>query len=538
VSNARSARGSAPSGVPASGPPTSVDTAQVANTSASDAHSESTSTSRVIARCGLGAFAVQLLGFGALSVFRYQRFNLGTDFAIYSQAWTQIGRGHLSPQLTVYGFSFLRSNAELITWPLALFYPMFRSPIFLLWLQDAALVGTSCVSFVWLMEFLQRRAIPAKPMLALGLGSLLVLLINPETYATAALDFHFEPLVALFAVLAARDLWNGRPRRPWLWLGLCLLCGDVGGLVVVGVGLSAMLASRSTRRAGVLAVVIGVGWVSLISLIGANQGATLRTGYAYLAARQTLPAGFAGGVAVAAGLIAHPGRPAHMLISRRSAIYTHLRPVGVVGVLSPWGFGVPFITLLSATLQHSSTFIVTAFQNVTVFPFVLFGTVSLLVAVSAVQWKGRPVGTLVALVAGLALLANGAVNAIERLPDAPKANATAAFVSASEAGVLRHVLAQTRRDAEVVASVPIVGRFAQRTYVYQYLGPAQQIPIHAADVVVILDIRHTLQIATAAQATAAFTYLVAQHAQVLVNSDDVLAVEWHPPEGTKNVQLP
>jgi hypothetical protein len=139
---------------------------------------------------------------------------------------------------------------------------------------------------------------------------------------------------------------------------------------------------------------------------------------------------------------------------------------------------------------------------------------------------------------GIVLLGNSLVNAIERLPDAPTANAAAMFIPAAEATVLHRVLAETPPDAEVIASVPIAGRFAQRKYVYQYLGPGQAIPIKARDVVVVLDAEHTQQIATAAQATAAIRYLQGMHARLLVRSENVLAVAWHPPRGTTRVRLP
>ena len=41
----------------------------------------------------------------------------------------------------------------------------------------------------------------------MALGTLVILLANPWTYETIAFDFHFEPLAALFVVLAGRDLW-------------------------------------------------------------------------------------------------------------------------------------------------------------------------------------------------------------------------------------------------------------------------------------------------------------------------------------------
>ena len=50
---------------------------------------------------------LQLVGMFVLSTLQYDRFNLTSDFAAYSQAWTAIGHGHLDPTTRFWGFSVL-----------------------------------------------------------------------------------------------------------------------------------------------------------------------------------------------------------------------------------------------------------------------------------------------------------------------------------------------------------------------------------------------------------------------------------------------
>jgi hypothetical protein len=201
-------------------------------------------------------------------------------------------------------------------------------------------------------------------------------------YYTAALDFHLEATATFFAVFAAYDIWAGRYRRAWIWIALCLLCGDLGGLCIAGVGISAVLAGRTTRRLGVLVAVVGVVWVGLISALHANQGSLLNE-YAYLAGRSTLPTGAGGALLVLGGLITHPGRAFDVLKDKARLIWRYLPPGGVIGIITPWGIGVPAIVLLSSALQANVLFIGEPFQQFAVVPFVLIGSVALLTALVA-----------------------------------------------------------------------------------------------------------------------------------------------------------
>jgi hypothetical protein len=53
----------------------------------------------------MALFAIQFTVLVGLSVLLYRRFTLGIDFAIYGQAFSQIGQGHLNPYCTVCGYS-------------------------------------------------------------------------------------------------------------------------------------------------------------------------------------------------------------------------------------------------------------------------------------------------------------------------------------------------------------------------------------------------------------------------------------------------
>ena len=115
--------------------------------------------------------------------------------------------------------------------------------------------------------------------------------------------------------------------------------GRSAAITIIGLGLSAVLAGHASRRTGGLLILAGLGWLGLIDLIGANAGSALQY-YAYLAGRSSLPAG-SGLLLVAAGIVTHPQRVFTQLHLRMHYIWTLIRPVGIVGLASAWGFGAP-----------------------------------------------------------------------------------------------------------------------------------------------------------------------------------------------------
>lgn len=495
---------------------------------------------------------IQLAVLLLVSGFAYRRFNLGIDFATYSQAWSQIGLGDLNPFSTIVGTTFLHINFELLLWPVSLLYLLVRQPTLLLIVQDLALAGTGLVCLVWCSELLERKAVGRGPALALMVGAMALWVANPASYAVANQDFHFEAVAAMFAVLAARDLWGGRSARSWWWVAGCLLCGENGGLYVVGLGISCLLAGRPSRRRGLLLIGAGVVWLVLIAALGANKGPG--EGYAWLARRRVLPAGVAGPLLVVGGLLSDPGRAWHVVVGDRlSLLYGWLRPSGVIGIVSPWGLGVPLVALVASSLQQSDIFLELAFQNYVVYAFLLFGTVSVLVWMLSPpshrpsplhrlehSWARRPHTALRSAVAGalwVAVLVGAFFYTSEELPLTYETHGIQGVVAAAPAAALGQALEETPASAEVVAPTVIVGRFGERRYIYQYLVPGEAMPVSAPDVVVVLSWSYGVPVPPA-DAWAAGRQLRHDGWRTLVDRAGIWALEGHPPPGTRSLTLP
>jgi hypothetical protein len=485
---------------------------------------------RGLRTAGLTVVGVQLLVSLSLTTFLFHRFHLIEDFGIFNQAWTLIGQGHLNPYNSIYGFPFYKSHFELIMWPLALTHVLYAQPVVLLWFQALTAAATELVVFFWILEHLERREVPRRVVVGVGCAVLAVILVNPLLWSTVSFDFHFESTATLFAVLAARALYRGRCTTAWIWIGMTLLCGDVAALYVVGVGLSALLAGRSTRRQGLLIIAAGLAWLAMISLIGANLGSSMND-YAYLAGRTTLPAG--GGIAlVVVGALTHPGRAFHVVGPRLHALWDVIEPAGVIGLASAWGFGVPAVVLVSSVLNSSPVYIEVPFQNFAVFPFLLFGTVSVLVWV-ADRLSGRwavpvVVGVLFALIA----LVTGVNSSHTIVRTAVHDGATA-----SQAAVLRAVLQRTPGDAEVASSLRVVGRFSSRQFVY-LIGPSTAaIPVNARELVVVVAVTSGIDATQPDQAASIVSTFTRRRypTQVLANSDGIYAFKVTVPTGVSTI---
>ncbi len=484
---------------------------------------------RVVRTAALAVAGVWAVALGSFSALIYHRVDLGEDFGVYSQAWTRIGEGHLHPYSTVYGYPFLKGDFELIVWPLALLHLITTQAIVLLWVQDLAIAGCAFVTVVWAMEILEHRGVAARVSTAVGACVLIAFILNPNTYGTVAFDVHLEPVSTLFLVLAARDLWAGRTRRSWLWIAGALTCGSFAAITLTGVGLSAVLAGRATRRSGVSIIALGVVWLGLISLLHANQGSGIAN-YAYLAGRSTItsPSGMA---LVVAGIASHPWRLFDQLSRRLGDMFLLIKPVGIIGIASAWGFGVPFVVLVTNSLNGNPAFIQQSFQNFAVFPFALVGTVIVL-AWLARQFPHAWIGTVVvAVVLGLVALDNG----IHQSPNVVRW--TAQEVGAGQSAALRTALRETPPDAEVIASMGVMGRFCQREFCY-FNRPGGPQRVAARQIVFVFVPSHDPW-STPQDSAAGIAYVHDRlHARLLVATDGVTAFDWSPGPGVSSVTMP
>jgi hypothetical protein len=482
---------------------------------------------RTLRLAGLVVFGLWLVGLAALSTLLYHRDLLAEDFATYNQAWTLIGQGHLNPFDTVYGFSFVKADFELIMWPLALIHLVFPHPVVLLWIQDLAIAGCGLVAYLWILEYLEQRRVGSSTAIAVASVVLLVTIGNPGIYLTLSFDVHMEPIAALFLLLAGREFWRGRHRRAWCFVAVVLLCGLFSAIMAVGLGVSALLAGRATRRSGVLLVVGGVAWTLLIAVLHANLGSGL-SNYAYLAGRTTLPA-VGGVVLVAKGIVTHPWRAWDNLYSRHADLLKLIRLVGIVGLASAWGFGVPVVVMLIDAFNSHRNF-VSSFQNFAVFPFVLLGTVMVLVWVAQRFRLGWMPAVLVGVLVTLLALSYG----YEQSPASVRS--VADQMPAGPGAALRTTLARTPPEAEVISTIGVMGRFCGREYCY-YFAPDLSRPVQSRTVVFVFA-TGSLTLTTPTRLQRAITYVRDDlHAQVLGDSDGVIAFLWHPPPGTTQVTL-
>ncbi len=486
-----------------------------------------------------GTLFLQFAGLILLSVHIFNRFNLGIDFAEFNSAWTEIGKGHFDPYSTISGFPYVNNHFELIMWPLALLYPVFHSSFALLVVQDASIAGTNLVVLTWIVAALERQGLSARARGAATAISTVALLLNPEVYQTVALDFHFEPTAVFFCVLAGYDLWAGRQKRFWLWLAFCLSCGDIGGIYAIGLGISGALAMKRTRLTGLLTITCGIGWVGLISSLGANKGSLISAGYSYLAGRPEVAAGFGGLVLIAGGVVMHPSLPLALIGRRIGLILGYMRPVGMAGFVSPWGFGVPFITLLTSTIQYSPLFIETPFQEFAVYPFLLVGIGD---AAADSCGRGRSNCDLLSgsvVLASIPLLVSAVVFDANQLPPSPHKNATDNFYSPAEAATLHEGWLRIPGNAEVIASVPLMGRLGQRKYIYPFDSAGSPIPVHTNVVVLVVDEVHPTGLISIPHILNAVTFTESQlNAHVIVEGNGAYVLEWHRRSGSTSVNLP
>jgi uncharacterized membrane protein len=483
---------------------------------------------------GVAVISLWMVVLLEISTAIYHHMYLSADYASYYQAWSLIGSGHLNPLDTIWlnHVPFVRNDLELIIWPLSLLHLVVPQGFVLLAVQDIAIAASSLIIYKWILEFLERSRVSPKVALGIAVGVLLVIVSNPGPYQTVLFDFHIEPISTVFIVAAGRSLWLGQRRRAWLWVALALICGSFAAVTLVGLGISAVLAGRATRRTGGLVVLAGIAWLGFITLIGANVGSGLEF-YAYLAGRTSLPSG-SGILLVAGGIVTHPQRVINQLVLRFPLIWTLIRPVGVIGLASAWGFGVPVVVLVTDALNSQYGFTWLAFQNYAVFPFILLGTVMVLVTLGRLL----PWVWILAVVLGLALLGTSIDYAVTTAPNDIRWNV--AQVGPAQATQLNRALAMTPASAEVVVTLGVMGRFSGRRSAFFFL-PHRTIPIESPTVVFVFDPlnEHSTPGVQPQDDIAASDFVRnSLHARVLVNSNGITAYRWNPPPGTNRVTFP
>lgn len=498
----------------------------------------------------VGILAVQFTALVLYSAYLYRHFDLTDDFGTYAQAWWLIGHGHVNPVDTIQVpmYSFWRSHFELAMWPIAMLGRVWPHAIQLLWLQDLAIVATEWFTMLWVARICVER-FPTHRSLA-AVAALGALVLNPWWYQAASFDVHFEVLGLPFVVWSAYSLWRGHTRTCLIVAGVALLFGDVVTISILCVALAGVMSHRVRRTVGLRTpLLLGAAslvWIGLITLLGGNMGSGIVTNYGYLVGAH--PA--ASSASVLAKLVLHPWPALKQLFDRRAAMARVLASAGLLGVVAPWGLMVAIGTLGPAALNVNPAFLspTIAFQTIAVIPFVLVGTVMVLVWIGLgrsqsgnepgrdrpLRARGsRSVGAL-GLASALAVL-----SLVQNVPLLSSLRSDWWKVNTPAAAVLRTALPMVPADAEAIISQGVIGRFANRRYLYPLLASPQAFPVHTREVVFVIVPSQGLESISESAAQATISSVTARpHTRVILDRGGVVVISWHPAPGVTGIVLP
>jgi uncharacterized membrane protein len=481
---------------------------------------------------GVAVLLVQLVLMVAYSALQYRRFNLSIDYGEFNQAMWLIIHGHLDPTSSIHNIPFLDDHFSIIMWPIALLYAVYPHGITLLVLQDVVMVLAEAVLLWWVVDILAARpaggvTAPRRGEIALVAGLLVALLSNPWFYLAAFSDVHVEPFATVFVLLILRDAWRDRLVPAALWSTPLLACGDLGAILLIGIGLSVALATRH-RMVGLAGLAVGLLWLELVNVLGVAQNGTL-PGFAYLTTSTPSKVTV---VPVVLGFLAHPTRWMRMLWQRRTLVYENLIPTGIVGLGTLWTTGTVAATFLISALPQLPIFLQTGYQNLPGYLVLLGG--SALVLATLVYGGTHRVRT-IGSVLGVVLLAQCVIFGVARI-NSSTSQWTA--VTAGQSAVLSSALDHMPPGHEVIASWSVLGRYSGRSYVYPVYASPQGFPVRASTVDFVIMVPDNAFL-TPGASEAQVAYLAhTLGAKPVAIGDGVFAFTWHPPPSAHLVELP
>ena len=500
---------------------------------------------------------LQVLLFLAVSTYRYHRFDLYTDFGTYAQAFSVIAHGNLRPYDTFQSYPFWQNHFELAMWPIGLLGSAWPHPIVLLWMQDVAVVATELVALLWVGRVCVERVGGLRRWVALL--ALVATAANAWWWEATIFDVHFETFGMPFALLSAYALWRGHHRTAWAAAIAGVLFGDVVALSIVFVGLAGLLSGHVRARgrgvwhaAGLAA--FGLAWLILVTALHGNQGSNVPIYYGWIVHEPSNASSWS----VYASLAAHPAADLHVLRTHTGAMWRVAATGGALGLLTPWGLLQAVAVLVPVALNVNGSFWllpVGAFQTVTAVPFILVGSVMVLVWVGTgrpewwplrridrtgatrAHWRGPAAWALGA--GALVLALSQSLPLWGQLVSGWDTPSILSSVSGEAAAQLRAVQSELPAGAELVVSGGVVGRFTDRQAVYP-IEPAPQnaIPVTSRTVVFVLTNQGEEGVSAAGERSDAAFVATQLGATVLLHKGGVTAYVWHPPKGTAPLVLP
>jgi hypothetical protein len=477
-----------------------------------------------VRRIGYAVLGLQLIGFLAWSAIMFKHYGVTFDYAVDHQGWYQIAHGNLDPYDSPQHCAFWRVHGELIFWPLALLYWIWPHDLMLQWIQDFAVVTAEMAAFTWICELASRPRLNGHATWLAVVG-LVLLAANTWTWQVVAWDYHTEALAVALLVLLIRDLANGR-RRAWAWVAPMLVCGDVAGTYLMGVGLGIALAYRRARVRSLAIAGTGALQIAVIAVLHANVGSGhgLQV-YAYLAGGAT---GATMSVsALVTGVLTHPMASLQALVSKSPDMWANLAPAGLLGV----GF-VPLLPLLAIVLLANNLwpgllFSEPGFQSFPLYILVPAGTVAIL---GWLHQRHRVTALALSCLLAAQALAWAAVFT-------PRIPGEWLRVPAGAVATLSAAQAMIPPGAEVIASQGIAGRFSNRATIIPVMGPGPLL-VHGQTWFIIAP-AVGIETESTASAMAFIGELAGPLGATLVtHGNGVWVFRWRPPKGTATISVP
>ena len=168
------------------------------------------------------------------------------DTLLYVQPWFEIPRGHLDAYSTAIYAPFIGNHGEFIIWIISPLSTVL-SPFSLLVVQDIFVCCCGIVASITVFYFLD-QVNTSKYGNYFRVLCLILIFLNPFVIWSTAADFHVEAFGTLFLLLLTVTVLN---KSKWsiFWLTLCILCGSVAILWLVGLSLSFVIIAK-TRKIG------------------------------------------------------------------------------------------------------------------------------------------------------------------------------------------------------------------------------------------------------------------------------------------------
>ncbi len=470
----------------------------------------------------------------------WSRFDLGEDYALFIKAFGEVGSGNLHPFVDAYnnlqyygpltnfhllGFPFLDNNFELAMFPLALINLVWHSSFAILAVQVLAAQAALVAAFRFGLELIEEASLSRGAQRWSAAGFFLLLVLSPWTLWAVSFDFHFEPVVVVFLVLALRDLYFGSWRWT-LWAGLVLAGGDVTSIWLVGAGIGMLALSGRRRRIMSGAMALGGAiWLGVIFALHGAQGPAVSANYAYLLGGGPPAAGAGALLRLLVAIPRHIPEIFTLLVQRKVIIYRWIASGGVFGLASPLSFGTVLAVLGVNSLNQGTAFIdnYAAFQNFAAVVTLALGTLWIFLWAQRRAASKERAKNALRLVALLVLVQS----LVYFVMWVPRAREYYLHNSAASANALQRVLAETPANAEVIATISIEGRFGERRYVYPFTSTfldGQTIPLIGSKVVFVFYLKDVQGPQAVTMNREAIAEVINEfHPKVLLERDQVYA---------------